>query len=86
MPEPERNRTRKRPTSDLFVAASVIVVAVSAFLLLVYLTPMKRVRPTVRIPYSPAFLAQVRAGNVSADLIQGRDCPRSLPRRGALPE
>ena len=65
MPEPERNRTRKRPTSDLFVAASVIVVAVSAFLLLVYLTPMKRVQSTVRIPYSPAFLAQVRAGNVS---------------------
>jgi cell division protease FtsH len=66
MPEPGPNRTRRRPTSDVFAAVSIVVLVLLAVMALVFLIPMKPVQPTVRIPYSPTFLAQVRAGNVSA--------------------
>jgi len=64
MPGP--NPTRQRATGGVFGSISIIVAVLVAVVLLMVLTPGVRVQPTVRIPYSPTFLAQVRAGNVSA--------------------
>jgi cell division protease FtsH len=66
MPEPGPHSPRHRPATDLLGAVSIVVLVLALVLLLVVLTPMKPVQPTVRIPYSPTFVGQVRAGNVSA--------------------
>ncbi len=67
MPEPGPNSPRQPSrTTDRFAAASIVVVVLATVLLMVFVTPAKRVQPTVPIPYSPTFLAQVHAGNVSA--------------------
>jgi len=51
----------------VFGSVGIIVLVLAAVFLLIVLTPrMPDKTTTVSIPYSPTFLAQVKAGNVSA--------------------
>jgi len=61
------NTERPPPTNPTFGLGVLVAITVLGLVVLVILNPKMGFEPTtVRIPYSPTFLEQVRAGNVSA--------------------
>ena len=57
---------RPSQTNSSFGLGFLVLIMLAGLVLLIALNPKMAVEPTVRIPYSPTFLEQVRAGNVSA--------------------
>jgi len=67
MPRSGPDSTRPRaPRDPSFGLGFLVVITLVGLAVLIALNPKMSVEQTVRIPYSPTFLAQVRAGNVSA--------------------
>jgi cell division protease FtsH len=66
MTDPGPNSPRPPPsTRDLLSSLSIVAFVLLVLLAVVLLEPSSPVQPTARIPYSPTFLEQVHAGNVS---------------------
>ncbi|HTP21816.1 MAG TPA: ATP-dependent zinc metalloprotease FtsH [Solirubrobacteraceae bacterium] len=63
-PEPE-NAQRTPPRGPTYGLGFLVAITLVGLAVLIALNPKMSVETTVRIPYSPTFLEQVRAGNVS---------------------
>jgi len=66
MPRPGPDNPQPSSNRPTFGLGFLVVIMVLGLILLIALNPKMNVQPTVRIPYSPTFLEQVQAGNVSA--------------------